>query len=286
MPTTNRRIQTAAEVTALAAEPEGETVDYKGTAKAKEWWELAKDVAAFANHLGGVVVLGAFERADGLPELRGLPSDEVRELASAYEKVARDRCRPSPLVTCDRIPWDNGREMLAVNVRAATALVGAQFYKLRRDEKDPTGPLLASETNAWQFPVRVGKDNVPLPLEQAIMHMSTHARRIGVLLASIPKGARLRIHCVGLNPNPKNLFEPGDASLRSFSIEGNVAHVTMLDPEFFEANHAVPIDDIETVWEEEDGTWCIRVSGWFENWIAVKESKKTTTYMSLPRRSP
>lgn len=54
MATIDRRIATADEVRALATEQEGETLDFKAIAHADQWWELAKDLAAFANHLGGV----------------------------------------------------------------------------------------------------------------------------------------------------------------------------------------------------------------------------------------
>ena len=46
-----------------------------------------------------------------------------------------------------------------------------------------------------------------------------------------------------------------------------------------------PLDDIESVWADEDGTWCLRVSGWFENWIDI-QNRRTTTYISVSRTSP
>lgn len=123
---------------------EGPTIDYKGDADPAEWWELAKDIAAFANHLGGVIVVGAYE-PDGLPSIQGLPPEKMRALANAYENVAKERCRPSPLVTCEKIPWSDGREVLAVNVQPhASGLVGARFYAL-----NAKGEKIAA--NAWQF---------------------------------------------------------------------------------------------------------------------------------------
>ena len=274
MTTINRRITTPEEVTALATEPEGETVDYKGTAKPKEWWELAKDVAAFANHLGGVVLLGAFERPDGVPSLQGLPPDEVKALASAYEEVARDRCRPSPLVTCSRIPWKNGSEMLAVNVQAQLALVGAQFYASRKDTKNPDGPLVVSAANAWQFPMRVGKDNVPLPLEQAIMHMSAHARRVVILLTSIADPKKVKLVWQRFETKA-HVYPPFACTLQDFSVECNVARFAVdgyLHPV------SIPLDDIEAAWTDRDG-WAVRVSGFFEN----SSQTGIQTYVSRPR---
>src|SRR5262249_28595830 len=94
------------------------TLDYKGKVDVSVLMELAKDAAAFANHVGGVIVVGAFEQPDGFPSLRGLPSDELDRVREAYEKAARDWCCPSPLVTCVRLALANGAEFLAVNVEA------------------------------------------------------------------------------------------------------------------------------------------------------------------------
>lgn len=276
MTTINRRINTPAEVAALSGEPEGETIDYKGTIDPKQWWELAKDIAAFANHLGGVVLHGAFERNGGTPALRGLPPDEVTELANAYEKVARDRCRPTPLIACTRIPWNDGSEILSVNVQAYAGLVGAQFYASRKDAKDPDGPLMVSAANAWQFPIRVGKDNVALPLEQAIMHMSTHARRTAILLASIPDPNQVKISL----RRRDEMHIPWDAALKDVSIERNLANLTLKGSMY--SSHAIPLEDIEAVWSGEDGFWYIRISGFFEAWSNAKG--EGVTYFPGPPR--
>jgi hypothetical protein len=275
MTTINRRIETAAEVAALATEAEGDTIDYKGKVDSTQWWELAKDVAAFANHLGGVIVVGAFERSDGLPDLRGLQPEEATELSLAYERIARDRCRPSPVLTCTRFPSDAGREILVVNVQAHLGLVGAQFYTMRPNQTAGAPPV-ASAANAWQFPMRIGKDNVPLPLEQAIMFMSSHARRVAILLASIADASRVTL----VYRRPEMLSVPASAELRTFSVERNFAQFVV--KELMQPVQTVPLDDIESVWSDEEGTWCVRISGFFEDWVSV-ENKRLTMYVSAPR---
>ena len=271
----NRRIETRAEVEALAGEQEGENLDYKGTADTSEWWELAKDIAAFANHLGGVVLLGAYERPDGLPNLRGLPAAEVKALANAYDKAARDRCRPSPLVTCKAIPWEDDREILAVNVQAYLGLVGAQFY-VTRANKDASQPTITSAANAWQFPMRVGKDNPPLPLEQAIMHMSTHARRTAILLAGIENRNNMRLQFC--HPETRSMV-PWGCSLREHAVEQNVA---VIQPHSRSSLVAVPLDDIEAVWRDADGVWCIRITGYLEDWTD-SVGNRITSHFPWPR---
>ncbi len=285
MTTINRQITTRAELEALATEPEGETVDYKGEVDGAEWWELAKDVAAFANHLGGVIVVGARERPDGRPFLQGLDATEARALAEAYENVAKDRCRPSPLVVCVRIPWDKGLEILAVNVAAnATGIVGAQFYTLG---KNPLAMLAGAKRptqlgagNAWQFPVRTGKHNPPLPLDQAIMHMSTHARRISILLAGIADWKKVKIIWQHPADEKRDHRVPAESELRDLSIERNVARFQLTDGSRTTAT--IALDDIDTAWSEEDGSWAVRVSGYFDE---VSNDKGTFdgVYIARPR---
>jgi hypothetical protein len=261
----NRRVATADDVRALASEPESETLDYKEVADEDEWWELAKDIAAFANHLGGVLLVGAKEQPDGLPKLHGLPPAKVAKLKHAYEMAARDKCRPAALVTCEVIPWDGGRKMLAVNVSAYTGgLVGAQFYALSKAKKP-------EPANAWQFPMRVAKHNPPLPLEQAIMHMSILARRVAILLASIPDRSKVAI--AWHRPDqPRHPWPAFKATLTGVSVERNVASFT-LDGEAI----IVPLDDIDAVWEGDGGRWSVRVSGFFDS------SNGKQTYQSRPR---
>ena len=105
MTVVNRVIASRSDVEALANEVEGEDLDYKGKQSPVEWWELAKDIAAFANHLGGVLLLGAYERSDGRPNFGGLAPDEVTKLIVAYHDAALKRCQPPVVISCVRIPW-------------------------------------------------------------------------------------------------------------------------------------------------------------------------------------
>ncbi|MBK6692433.1 MAG: hypothetical protein IPG50_09540 [Myxococcales bacterium] len=108
-------------------------------------------MAAFANHLGGVILLGADEDAQGSPMLLGLPPEIVTVLSETFYDAALKRCRPSTLISCARIPWDCAREMLAVNVQAyAGGIVGAQFGTQNKNGK-------WDGANAWRFLRRVGK---------------------------------------------------------------------------------------------------------------------------------
>jgi len=277
MPEINRQIATRAQVDALTNEPEGETVDYKSDAEPGHLWELAKDIAAFANHLGGVVVIGAVEQKKqrGVASLAGLMPAKIRRLRTAYENAAKDYCSPSPIVTFEVIPLDDGKEVLAVNVRAyATGFVASRFYVV-----DDAGEKVAAE-NAWQFFVRIGTHNAPLTLEQATLYMSTSSRRVAILLANVPVAGPLRV--VFRKPpdgGKKTLLVSDVVNFRGVSIDRNVALITFgAEDDMYQPEQALPLDDITSVWSAEDGIWALRVNGYFDNWSGLR-GERTTEYI-------
>ena len=250
----NRRVTARADVEPLRTEREGPTLDYKGDVDPAEWWELAKDVAAFANHIGGVLLIGAHEdKVTRFPNLIGHDPAHIADLKRAYDNIGRDRCRPAVIATAHVIPWDNGKELLAVNVEAyPAALVGAQFYALDTNSKPQSA-------NAWQFPIRVDDDNVPLTPETMPMYMSTNIRRALVLLHSIPADAYARVHVAHSLTDPSNgrVFFPEPVTLRSFGIATNSVNVLF-------RGHlvSVPLDDVDAVWTDDLGmAWYLGVKG-------------------------
>ncbi len=253
----NRVIASHADVEAVAREAEGEDLDYKETQDPAKWWELAKDIAAFANHLGGVILLGAVEEPDGLPDLKGLPPGVVTTLQNAYYDAALKRCQPPALIACVRIPWDDGKEMLAVNVQArADGIIGAQFWTPNKGGK-------LEATNAWQFPLRVVRDNQPMPLEQAMLHMSSRTRRAAILLEGIPEAERAAVQFLYIVPSEGRPYrleaKIGRVEVAKNMLPFSVANsgITVVHSQF------MPLDDVDTVWEA-GGRWTIRVTGFFE----------------------
>ncbi|MFF7206237.1 ATP-binding protein [Streptomyces sp. NPDC008141] len=100
---------TYADIAALAGNPdaaEAEDLDYKQahcTSEAKSREELAKDVAAFANHVGGVIIIG-------MAEHRGVPSkvfdvdlDDAR-LRELQPPCAGTTCSRRTRQPRDRVP--------------------------------------------------------------------------------------------------------------------------------------------------------------------------------------
>src|SRR5689334_13143390 len=70
---------------------------------ASDAFERAKDVAAFANHLGGSLVIGGHE--DGhLREYVGLIDGDAAALREAYSEAVADRCTPRPVFDFEQYP--------------------------------------------------------------------------------------------------------------------------------------------------------------------------------------
>lgn len=80
-------------------------------------FELAKDVSAFANANGGVILVGAAEDRKRGTISRYLPLDEkgAKEIRDAYSTAVRDHCSPAPVINPVVLPKDGGH-VVAVNV--------------------------------------------------------------------------------------------------------------------------------------------------------------------------
>ena len=76
--------------------------DLKATYSLDSQAEMAKDVAAFANALGGAIIVGATEGVTGPDYSRPLGIDHAAKIEDALDKAVRDLCRPSPTVDRSR----------------------------------------------------------------------------------------------------------------------------------------------------------------------------------------
>lgn len=154
-------------------------LDLKKGLSAKDFHN-AKDVAAFANNLGGTLLVGAEE--DGAARvLRYHPfsATDVTRLEEQITRAVDARCRPKPLVDFARIPHGQGF-VLAVNVWPSIAApIGVS---VKADGVDGFGGT------AWVFPVRIANQSIWLDSDNLPMHMLPALRRTLILLSSIPAG--------------------------------------------------------------------------------------------------
>jgi hypothetical protein len=254
-----RPVRTLIDINELsqAKATEGRSLDFKVQVDGAQWWELAKDIAAFANHVGGSILVGAAEQPDGSAQFPGINRDAAADLRTRYENAARDKCKPRPLVDVEAIDLSSEKAVLAVNVEPfPLGPVGAMFYGVNTNgERVPS--------DAWRFPVRIGKHNVPLQPDQIAMFMEPRIRRVVTLLeeaiaATAAPGGRMGLFLItrsGAVANPTNTFVIVGAS-----VDVRINALICLESQ---TQLHVPLDDVEAVWQRENG-WQVRVSGYID----------------------
>lgn len=226
-------------------------------------FELAKDVAALANGLGGSIVVGASTQGKflctGLP---GIPVQDAINLSADFERAAGDRCRPRVVLDCAviRLPSDPSNAVLSVNV-AASGLV-------------PVGVDLREKGDAdtWKFPLRTTSQTVWLSPDQFGAFENMTARRSGALLASIPLAEReqvtIREERSHRRPQRGSVVG-GDARHRGSLVgclvdvdyRANVAHFMMAEKAGdARSDFRVPLDWVATTWRDNStNQWIVLV---------------------------
>jgi hypothetical protein len=196
--------------------------------------ELAKDVAAFANRIGGTILIGAAEdRKRGvLGRYQTMGAVEAAEVRKACSEAVRDFCSPQPLFEPDRIPKDGGF-VIALNVRPFPG----QAVGVRR----------AGDSDAYAFPMRTGMDCVFLRPEQLPMLMIPELRRVVALLYTIPTSGQVTLHQTG---GPRQTFR-----LLAVDEVKNVVVLQYPPGAGIQSPFNVALDSLASVWCDESGVW-------------------------------
>lgn len=222
------------------------TFDLKAKASTKGF-HLAKDVAAFANHLGGTLLIGVAETNGVVSALTPLTDADANDAQNAISRAVRDRCSPRPLVDFVRLAVPGGG-VLAVNVWPYVGqLVGVAVHCDKA--KDDFGD------DAYVFPMRVGSDSTYLLPEQLPMFMLPEVRRAVILLQAIPKGALVYARC---HLSFQGSFEEGDYTIEKIDEAQNAIHLrganqTTRSPSY-------PLDHVRTVfWQADRGVWHVSI---------------------------
>lgn len=216
-------------------------------------FERAKDVAAFANHLGGTLLIGARELNGQLQAYVGMPPTEAGAVRDGYSKAVADRCMPRPAIDFEEYgdPGDPAKRIVAINVQPSLNLVGVEVCA----DKVREGYGGA----AYVFPVRSGTDARYLEPGQLAMFMTPHVRRVAVLLSRIPKGTAVFVR----QPRKHDYFE-FRAKLDEVREEDNIV---LLSEQSGGPLTNLPLDRITTVFENPDrdrnmNIWHIHVEMW------------------------
>jgi hypothetical protein len=224
---------------------ETNVLDFKGALSRKNGTvdrvELAKDVAAFANADGGVILLGAYE--DGkrgvLGMYKGLDGSGAKEAREAYSHAVRDYCFPPPIMDSVAMSHATG-QIIAVNV---WPFPGQAVGVRSREQSD-----------AYFFPFRTGIDTNYLRAEQLPMLMIPQIRRIATLLRGIPQAEQIGLQVRGRTNSQGYKMH--------FHHVDELANVVVLEaPNATGVKMVHPLDRVESVWKDVDG-WKLVITGY------------------------
>jgi len=243
---------TPADLPSPGAGRETGTLDFKGDQDPADQRELAKDIAGFANALGGALLVGAYEDTTKgvLGTYRPLDSSKAEVLKRAYELAATQRCQPNPVIDVVRIavPPDLSAasgDVVAVNVYPVPmGPVGVRW------DSDKGGPSFA-------FPLRTATHTHFLQPTELTMLMVPEIRRVAILLDSIPSAERrnVTLHVFG---GGVGQTYPGSTLV---SVDPQATSVHLQIPG---ATGTIPLDRVESVWKGGDHVWSVAVRGKIE----------------------
>lgn len=230
-------------------------------------FELAKDMAAFANALGGTILVGASEQNDSLKRKTGrieafIPNIDDQKLIKAATTAAREFCQPTITVEPEVIklteseqanvvkkPLSQDATLVALNVHPLVASPCAVAAC------DAAGARIA---NAYRFPLRFLEGTKWLKPEELAFHMNSHERRIYLLLAQMPCDQQIQVWDKGQGGLGGNRL----AKLVDIDAERMIAKL-----EFGGGNHKVvahvPLVFVTAVWLDEKDVSNIDVRGAF-----------------------
>jgi hypothetical protein len=247
-------ITSTADLPGIGLPVEGRALDFKGRVAfdtPEQRRELAKDVAEFANAMGGVILVGAYEANGRLGTYKGLTAKEAAEVKNAYETSAREFCAPVPTTDVQIIPLSDGSGfVVAVN---AYPLAGQAVGLLwQRDGGCP----------AYAFPFRPGEKTVWLRPEQLPMLMVPEIRRMAILLDSIPLEERAEVDIVAV-------AHTGSASSKNtlrfvrVDIQGSCVIFSEGGGGGAIISTSIPLDAMKLVWRN-FGRWSVMIRGTFQ----------------------
>jgi hypothetical protein len=174
-------IRNPSDLPAVGHMNEGEILDFKTKHDPSKPWEHAKDMIAFANHLGGTILIGAASTGEVVTRYLPLTQLEADAAQTAYERAAGSSCFPPPRVEVARVPFDTG-VLVAVNIWPIVAQLACVFVRPGANATGGYGDDLLA------FPIRVGATTNYIRKENLAMYMNPAVRRVAILLSALNEG--------------------------------------------------------------------------------------------------
>lgn len=221
------------ELVAAATEFEKHTLDFKKEVDRDARAELAKDVAAFANHIGGTILVGVPNAgATTAAAYNPMTGKSVRAVQLAYEQAVDTHCNPHPSIEATPLQYARDKFVLAVNVYPFPGVVGVRTK---------------SGSSEWRFPIRFAtQTNYLRPLEVAMY--SPAVRNAVISLGRLAKKTVVRrvrepLLKGGTNDKTDLLFDETEVESNRFSVKTFRSDVKIY----------YPLDMVRTVYKGDHG---------------------------------
>jgi hypothetical protein len=224
--------------------------DFKGSADPTNQRELAKDVAAFANALGGVVLVGAVEDTSTrtLKEYKPMKRPFAEMLTTAYEQAVRDRCEPQPIF-----------DAAAIELPPSLGIGFVVAVAVRPIALGPVGVRYDKPGDAFTFPLRTATHTHYMPPTELAMLMIPEIRRVAILIDQIPADERDGVWLYSYNRVSTAMRE-----VRVVDVDPSSTSLNIALPVAGAETSAVPLDRVASVWRRGPKQWSIAVQGTFE----------------------
>jgi hypothetical protein len=213
--------------------------------------EHAKDIAAFANAFGGVLLIGVSETADSFSRCL-MPIEDARDVVRAYDDAARDLLAPRVTVDCLAVtpPENELQALVAVNVDPFPGqMVGAKL----------------PQTEGWRFPVRTAaRHSAYYDPEKIMLYADPRTRKSAILLSSVSKKGTVYLQVIFRQEGGSAADESDElcsGEFRGLDLATNTAEFGCMLPDRSAMVHIVaPIEDVEAVWYAH-AHWHVRLDG-------------------------
>jgi hypothetical protein len=222
----------------IGAAAERSTWDLKSEVNPGNSYELAKDVSAFANHLGGVLLYGAKETNGRIGSYHPVPESVANDLEREISNACKSRCEPVPTYEIERHPKDSG---WVASVSVSPFLGGLIGVRVTADKaKEGYGG------NSFVFPIRSGNQTHYLTPTNMATYLDPAVRRAAILLSRIPEHTTVSTRTWNNNDG----VDQDSLSFGEVDIERNRIRFY---PVGGSASFFKPLDQVQTVYEAEDG---------------------------------
>lgn len=244
-------------------------------------FEIAKDVCAFANHLGGTVLVGVWEgkglRKGRISRFEELQTPSPGELVKDVERALGLYCRPVPVADAIPISLDESQveailgqpgqatTVVAINVSPSLSVpIGCLACARTCKHCEDTGALCSCNgkelPDAWRFPIRRIEGTYFLRPEELAKTMNVAERRALLDLQAIENEPRITVW-FNTGDGRRGVSRPCkiaalDPDLMICTLE--LTHSPRPDGSFPQAH--IPLTFVRATWRGLEG-WNVAIDG-------------------------